>query len=87
LREPIQDWQPFRDTFARDFTERRTVLGLTLSAVAERAGLTMSCLDQLQNGRQLPNTKTIVKLAAVFGVAPDKLLESFRPLMPRNGRQ
>jgi lambda repressor-like predicted transcriptional regulator len=80
--EPIRNWQPYADAFAADFNHRLTTSGLTLMELSARSGLAPSCLQQLAHARQLPNTKTIIRVAAVFGVPPDKLLEVFRPLMP-----
>lgn len=87
MTEPIPDYRPFAEALANDFNSRLQSGGLTLIGVAERSGVNMSTLEQIRSGRQLPNTRTILRLAVAFGVHPDKLLECWRGLMPRNGKR
>jgi transcriptional regulator with XRE-family HTH domain len=49
--------------------------GLTLSDVAERAGISSGMLSRLETGRVSPSLETIVALADALGVRPALLLQ------------
>ncbi|NUQ73371.1 MAG: helix-turn-helix transcriptional regulator [Polyangiaceae bacterium] len=53
--------------FGREVRRRRTALGLTLEAFAERAGLSGNFIGGVELGKREPSLGTAVKLAAGFG--------------------
>lgn len=56
--------------------EAREKAGLTLSAVRKNTGIRDVTLRNWENGSTRPNPKKLPKLAAVYGVSLDELMES-----------
>lgn len=56
---------------------------MTLDALAERTGISVSTLSRLEAGRRRPNLELLVPLASVYGVTLDELLGPAIPADPR----
>jgi len=52
----------------------RLAAGLSVTALAERCGISQPHLSQLEAGKSLPSISTLYKLAAALGVSPQGLL-------------
>lgn len=48
---------------------------MTQREVAERAGITVTTLSRIENGKVIPTFKTIRNLAEVFGISPQEMRE------------
>lgn len=55
-------------------TELRRRRGLTLTAVAERFGTTLSTLSRLESGHRRPTLELLVPLARLYDVTLDELV-------------
>jgi transcriptional regulator with XRE-family HTH domain len=66
------------------FAERLRILrareGLTLTEASERIGITRHTLSSLERGGQEPHYPTLAKIAKVYGVPVEELLEEPVPL-------
>ena len=62
------------DSVTARLASLRTLNGLSLEELAQRAGLTKSYLSKLERGLSQPSIATVLKLAKAFGVSSDKLL-------------
>jgi len=67
----------------RKLRELRTVRGLTLEAVAERASLDVSTLSRLESGKRRLSLDHLPALAEALGVGTDELLRPDQPQDPR----
>lgn len=56
------------------FDMRRNA-GLTQTALASKLGVTNKAVSKWENGKSKPSTETLRKLAELFGVSVDSLLE------------
>jgi len=52
---------------------RREAANLTQEQVEQRSGISVSQLSRLENGRHLPQRRTLIALASALGCAPDAL--------------
>lgn len=52
----------------------RTVRGLTLAAVAERTGLSVSALSRLETGRRQPTLDLLIPLAETYRASLDRIV-------------
>lgn len=52
---------------------RREALGRTQEAVSECSGISVAQLSRLENGRHLPQRRTLIALAAALGCPVDVL--------------
>lgn len=52
----------------------RETHGLKLREVADRAGITVSFLSDLERGRTLPSLDTLERIAAVYGLSVGEAL-------------
>jgi transcriptional regulator with XRE-family HTH domain len=59
--------------FGKEVERRCHSLGLTLNALADRAGLTQNYIGTIENGKKDPSLTTIVSLANGLGVHPGEL--------------
>src|SRR5215217_4222853 len=60
----------------KNIREARDAQGLMVSEVARRAGLTVSGVQFVEDGRvRNPSVDTVVKIARALGVAPGELLK------------
>ncbi len=57
----------------------RTRLGLSVAALAEKSGVSMGQISQLERGRANPSLRTLTKLARAVGVPLTQLLSGARP--------
>lgn len=48
---------------------------MTQREVAQRAGITVTTLSRIENGKVVPSFRTVRSLAAVFGIAPQQMYE------------
>ncbi|MFN0126912.1 MAG: helix-turn-helix domain-containing protein [Verrucomicrobiales bacterium] len=55
--------------------ERRLAAGLTLTDVAQRAGLTRQMVGFVEKGTRIPSLHTFARLAVGLGVSPAALLQ------------
>ncbi len=60
--------------FSTILKELRTEKGLTQSSLAELLGITQDSISLWENGKRIPDTQYLVKLADIFSVATDYLL-------------
>lgn len=51
----------------------RTKAGLTLTELAQRAGLSESGVQHLESGRRSPRPRTVTRLAKALGISADQL--------------
>lgn len=63
-----------RRAFGRALAEQRTDRGLTIAAVAHRAGITEYALSEIENGTQNPTLTTIIAIAYALQMQPAHLL-------------
>ena len=65
-----------RDTtgFGLRLRTLRIERGLTLDALAERAGMKHQNIVRFESGGREPNWQTVLRLAAALGVTPDAFL-------------
>ena len=68
--------QPEDLEFGRRISEHRELLGLSLRALATRAGVSFGFLSQLENGHARASIGSLRKLAAALGVSVADLLET-----------
>lgn len=59
--------------------ELRRERGLTQAALAQRLGISPSAVGMYEQGRRQPDTQTLRRMAQVFGVTVDALLEEETP--------
>ena len=67
-------------SFGRSVKRRREALGLTLEALAERAGLSPNYIGTVENGRRDPSLSTVLALAKGLRIAPGELLGPVKEL-------
>jgi transcriptional regulator with XRE-family HTH domain len=61
-------------TLGERIAECRGSLGWTQKQLAEKAGISVTFLSELENGHRLPGTEIALRLADVLGVSIDYLL-------------
>ena len=59
---------------AKEITAKRESLGLSKNETATRAGLSVSFVSDLENGKSRASVETLVKLAWVFGTTASSML-------------
>jgi transcriptional regulator with XRE-family HTH domain len=74
--EPVTDTHKtqLRENAARNLRALRKKKKLSQEALAERSGLSLSYISEIERGNREPTLETIEKLAAGLGVAPQALL-------------
>jgi transcriptional regulator with XRE-family HTH domain len=65
----------------------RTDRGLTLTALSETTGISVSTLSRLESGQRRPTLELLLPLARVHGVALDDLVDASAPGDPRVSRR
>ena len=65
----------------------RTGRGLTLAALSETTGISVSTLSRLESGQRRPTLELLLPLARVHGVALDDLVDLPPPADPRVSRR
>lgn len=74
-------------TFAENLLRLRKAAGLSQMELASRAGLTVSSVSQLEQGKiRDPRMSTVIVIANALGVSKDDLLEGVS-LEPRRARK
>jgi transcriptional regulator with XRE-family HTH domain len=63
-----------RRQLGRAIRQRRTVAGLTLATISERAGISVSMLSQVERGMLDPSLDTLRNIAEALGTVPFRLL-------------
>lgn len=61
--------------FGNYIYERRCKAGMTQSEMAERLGVTNKAVSKWETGKSKPTTNTLRKMAVLFGLSVDKLLQ------------
>ena len=61
--------------FGNYIYERRCKTGMTQAEMAERLGVTNKAVSKWETGKSKPTTNTIRKMAALFGLSVDELLQ------------
>jgi transcriptional regulator with XRE-family HTH domain len=74
--EPVTDTHKtqLRENAARNLRALRKKKKLSQEALAERSGLSLSYISEIERGNREPTLETIEKLAAGLGVQPQALL-------------
>src|SRR3954449_4762560 len=67
------------DVIAASLRRERTRAGLSLTEVANRAGIAKSTLSQLESGSGNPSLETLWALCVTLDVPPSRLLDPPRP--------
>jgi len=62
--------------FGAKLKQLRTESGMTQEELAQQLGLAKSTIAHYESGRREPDTKTIVKMANIFGVTTDEMLNN-----------
>jgi transcriptional regulator with XRE-family HTH domain len=65
----------------------RAERGLTLAALSEATGISVSTLSRLESGQRRPTLELLLPLARVHGVALDDLVDQPAPADPRVARR
>ena len=66
--------------FGAQVRSRRVELGLTLAAVADRAGMHLQSLAKIENGlRPNPTWETVIAISKALDVTPDYFLPADEP--------
>lgn len=61
--------------FGNFIYERRCKIGMTQAEMAERLGVTNKAVSKWETGKSKPTTNTLRKMAALFGLSIDELLQ------------
>ena len=61
--------------FGNYIYERRCKIGMTQAEMAERLGVTNKAVSKWETGKAKPTTNTLRKMAALFGLSVDELLQ------------
>jgi len=80
-----QDNKPMNKTFINE-TDLKKILGgnirrirkshnLTQESFSEKIGIEPSSLSNIENGKTLPSTQTIVNIQQEFSISPNEILE------------
>ncbi|MGQ7295984.1 helix-turn-helix domain-containing protein [Quadrisphaera sp. KR29] len=76
LRRPVRPPDPTEALVGARLRAARQAAGLTLAAVAERAGLTKGFLSRLERDEASPSVATLVTVCGVLGVSVGSLFEA-----------
>ncbi len=68
--------------FGQEVRRRREAAGLTLEALAERAGLTPNYIGGIEMGKRDPSLSTVLSLARGLRISPGDLLGGLNELSP-----
>lgn len=71
----MSDFDQLTQSLARNLKRRRSERGLTLDALAARAGVSRGMIIQIEQARTNPSVGTTVKLADALGVSITTLLD------------
>lgn len=59
----------------KNLKEIREYLGISQSELARRAGVTPSCVCQIERGKRVPILDVFIRLVKALGVSCERLLE------------
>jgi transcriptional regulator with XRE-family HTH domain len=68
--------------FGQEIRRRREAAGLTLEALAERAGLTPNYIGGIEMGRRDPSLSTVLAIARGLRISPADLLGGIEEMSP-----
>ncbi len=71
---PRQVAESISEALAKEITALRLEKGWSKTQTASRAGLALSFVSDLENGKRRASVETLVKLACVFGISPSLML-------------
>ena len=74
-----QEVQVLRRSLGEVLKEHRTRCGMTQEFVAEHMGVSRQAVSKWENGTADPSTANLLKLARLFGLAPEDLIRSIAP--------
>lgn len=63
------------EKFGEKLRSLRTQRGLTTRELGELLGVNQSHVTRMEQGKRIPNVAMVVKIAAVFGVTVDQLVQ------------
>ena len=69
----------FNMMFADNLRKVRECAGITQTDLAQRIGMTASCVSMYETGRRLPNLLTTSMIAFTLGVSVDDLVPIVEP--------
>lgn len=61
--------------FCENVRRRRADLGLTMTQLAERLGVSLPAVSMMESGKNMPGLDRIEQVAAALEIAPSELLE------------
>jgi transcriptional regulator with XRE-family HTH domain len=61
-------------SLGENIRERRETVGMTLTALAGEAQVTLGAMSQFENNRTIPNAYTFAAIAKALGVTMDELM-------------
>lgn len=70
-----------RETFGRNLRRIRCEHAMPQAELARRAGVTIGCISQYENGKRLPNLEMAAKIAAGLDVGIDDLISTDEPFL------
>ena len=59
--------------------EQRTQCGMTQEFVADAMGVSRQAVSKWENGTADPSTSNLLKLAKLYGIAPEELIRAVQP--------
>ena len=72
--QPANDEDPVAAGIAAALRAQRLAAGLSMRALAARAGMSQPFLSNLENARAMPSIATLYRIAAALGVSPRDFL-------------
>jgi transcriptional regulator with XRE-family HTH domain len=70
----------------RILREQREKQGLSMTALAERAGLTQQAVSYIERGMRTPNLDTLLRIADALGLEPDQLIKKGKRAATRSSK-
>ena len=74
-----QEQQIIRRSLGEVLKEHRLRCAMTQEFVAEAMGVSRQAVSKWENGTADPSTSNLLKLAQLYGVAPEELIRSIQP--------
>jgi len=66
-------------SLGENIRERREKVGMTSTALAGAAQVTVGAISQFESGRTIPNAYTFASIARALGVTMDELMNGEKP--------
>jgi transcriptional regulator with XRE-family HTH domain len=73
-----QDTNPVQEAFGQRVRERRSELGLSQMALADRCGMHFTFVSSIERGKRNVSVVTLLRLAEGLGVEPGVLVDGLR---------